>query len=67
MPTGTRRHGGGVAMVVAVLLLVLSMPTIGALGKLPGHFGGSAYATSATANAGQLAVRLGRSAFVPCP
>jgi hypothetical protein len=56
-------------MVIAVVLglATLSIPAAAASGKLPGHFIGNAHAAAATANAGQLAVRLGRVSYIPCP
>ncbi len=55
------------AILLAISVLSISLPAAAASGTLPGHFIGNAHAAAASANAGQLSVRLGRVAYVPCP
>lgn len=58
-----------IGTLITLLLLVGLAPTAvtQAGSTLPGHFGGQAWAAQANAKAGDLAVRLGRSAYQPCP
>lgn len=56
-----------VAVILAVSMVALAIPASAASGKLRGHFIGNAHVAAASANTGQLAVRLGRVAYVPCP
>jgi len=61
----TRTWLGTIIAVVALLATVI--PASAATGDLKGFFNGSAYGTRANAVAGDIAVKLGRSAFQPCP
>lgn len=53
--------------MLSVVIVASTIPAAAASGRLPGHFFGQAYAAQATANTGDLAVHLGRVAWVPCP
>lgn len=54
-------------LISIVGLLAVSVGPASAGGTLPGSFRGDAWGTHANATAGDIAVRLGRSAYIPCP
>ncbi len=65
------RHSHILATAVMIALTaavgISGVPAAAASGTLPGHFIGNGHAAAATANAGNLAVRLGRVSYIPCP
>ncbi len=61
----TRTWLGSLVAVVALLATVI--PASAAQGDLKGFFIGNAYGTNANAAAGDIAVKLGRSAYQVCP
>jgi hypothetical protein len=54
-------------MLAVAALAATAVSPVAAGGQLPGHFGGEAWGTHANAAAGDIAARLGRSAYQPCP
>lgn len=60
---------GAMAGLAASLALIAgpSMPAAASSGTIGGHFFGQSWASDANAKAGDLSVRLGRSAYAPCP
>ena len=65
-----RPHVNRVAIAAVALAFVAGMaaaPRAAAAGDLPGSFRGNAYGTEANAKSGDVAVGLGRSAYLPCP
>ncbi len=62
-----RRAGIPVGILISVVALLLSAVPVAAAGELRGHHGGEAWATRANAVSGDIAVKLGRSAYQQCP
>lgn len=54
-------------LIAVVALLATVIPASAAEGDLKGFFIGNSYGTKANAVAGDIAVKLGRSAYQPCP
>lgn len=63
----TRRAGPGLGILISLVALLVSTVPAAAVSELAGHHGGEAYGTRANAVAGDIAVKLGRTAYQVCP
>lgn len=65
--SSTRRAGPWLGIIIALGALIGTTAPVAAGGELRGHHGGEAWGTRANAIAGDIAVKLGRTAFQICP
>ncbi len=63
----TPRARPGLGILISLVALLVSTVPAAAAGELAGHHGGEAYGTKANAVAGDIAVKLGRTAYQVCP
>lgn len=57
----------GIGLILAMVAMVAAAAPVLAGGELAGTFGGEAWSTRANAVSGDIAIKLGRSAYQPCP
>ncbi|MEO7117698.1 MAG: choice-of-anchor P family protein [Candidatus Limnocylindrales bacterium] len=57
----------GIGIILAMVAMVAATAPVLAGGQLAGTFGGESWATRANAVSGDIAIKLGRSAYQPCP